>query len=613
MERVSTALLERAERHPDAVFSVAIELSANRGSDPALDEALTSLKTRFGNLSVVRGVEYLFAQVTGDALLKMVNSTAEPSAIAYVHEERMDFDRENLANTSITQPLLGRINRHPEREFQVIIDINQDAEAGRDEAVARVRQLIKDAGGNAEKIRRRSDATHPYVFVTLPGRVVQAVARLDRESAEEQLKLEIAAREKIRREPALSQSTAIADDQPSPGRQSSPLAPYLAIYKIWEDAVVHPLITRTLSTVKADAAQISFSALGNHIVWAVIDSGIDGDHVHFKRHGNLMPPSPLTHEDFTPGGNSGTALIDSDGHGTHVAGIIAGELRDEDAQTHLKRQARMVGRVRKDDESISYVATPVARIAGMAPECRLLSYKVVPERGPSQVSYVIDAIEKIQRVNDYGRRLLIHGVNLSLGYAFEPEWFACGQSPLCVEVNRLVRSGVVVVVAAGNSGYASFQLADGRAASPSGVAQSIADPGNAELAITVGSTHRDMPHTYGVSYFSSKGPTGDGRDKPDLVAPGEKIVSCGAGRSKAKLAATSRLGGDFEYMEDTGTSMAAPHVSGLIAAFLSVRGEFRGDPLRVKKVFIESSTSLGRTSTFQGAGLVDLMRAIQSV
>ena len=54
----------------------------------------------------------------------------------------------------------------------------------------------------------------------------------------------------------------------------------------------------------------------------------------------------------------------------------------------------------------------------------------------------------------------------------------------------------------------------------------INDPGNADLAITVGSTHRDMPHVYGVSYFSSKGPTGDGRLKPDLVAPGEKIISC---------------------------------------------------------------------------------------
>jgi serine protease AprX len=601
VEPMSTALRERAEHHPGALFSVAIELAANPAKDPTLDQALRALKARFRNLSVVRDVEYLFAQLTGENLLALVGETVERSAIAYVHEERMDFDRENLANTSITQPLLGRINRYPEREFGVIIDINQDAEAGREGAIARVRELIQDAGGSTEMIRRRPDATHPNVFPTLTGNVGQAVAPHEREAPEKSLVSERAAR------------GSVSDDQPSTGRQSSPLAPYLAIYKIWEDAVVHPLITRTLSTVKADAAQISFSALGNHIVWAVIDSGIDGDHVHFKHHLNLIAPSPLTHEDFTPGGTSATALIDSDGHGTHVAGIIAGELRDEDARTHLKRQAQMVGRVRRDDETISYVAAPVTRIAGMAPECKLLSYKVVPERGPSQVSYVIDAIEKVQRVNDYGRRLLIHGVNLSLGYAFEPEWFACGQSPLCVEVNRLVRSGVVVVVAAGNSGYASFQLADGKASSPSGVAQSIADPGNAELAITVGSTHRDMPHTYGVSYFSSKGPTGDGRDKPDLVAPGEKIVSCGAGRNKAKLAATSRLGSDFEYMEDTGTSMAAPHVSGLIAAFLSVRGEFRGDPLRVKKVFIESSTNLGRTSTFQGAGLVDLMRAIQSV
>ena len=64
------------------------------------------------------------------------------------------------------------------------------------------------------------------------------------------------------------------------------------------------------------------------------------------------------------------------------------------------------------------------------------------------------------------------------------------------------------------------------------MALTINDPGNADLAITVGSTHRDMPHVYGVSYFSSKGPTGDGRLKPDLVAPGEKIISCATGMLK---------------------------------------------------------------------------------
>ena len=75
---------------------------------------------------------------------------------------------------------------------------------------------------------------------------------------------------------------------------------------------------------------------------------------------------------------------------------------------------------------------------------------------------------------------------------------------------------------------------------------SITDPGNADSVITVGSTHRRDAHTYGVSYFSSRGPTGDGRLKPDLVAPGEKI--------------RSTVPGDADDRMD-GTSMAAPHVS----------------------------------------------------
>ena len=69
-------------------------------------------------------------------------------------------------------------------------------------------------------------------------------------------------------------------------------------------------------------------------------------------------------------------------------------------------------------------------------------------------------------MNGYGRRLQVHGVNMSVGYDFEPEWFACGQSPLCVEVNRLVRSGVVVVVAAGNTGLRLRAVGVSRHASP---------------------------------------------------------------------------------------------------------------------------------------------------
>ena len=67
------------------------------------------------------------------------------------------------------------------------------------------------------------------------------------------------------------------------------------------------------------------------------------------------------------------------------------------------------------------------------------------------------------------------------------------------------------------------------------------------------------------------------------------------------------------YVEDSGTSMAAPHVSGAIAALLSVRREFIGRPDEVKQIVVDAATSLGRGPDFEGGGLLDLMRALQSV
>jgi subtilisin family serine protease len=171
---------------------------------------------------------------------------------------------------------------------------------------------------------------------------------------------------------------------------------------------------------------------------------------------------------------------------------------------------------------------------------------------------------------------------------------------VCVEADRLVNSGIVVVTAAGNSGRARYLTPrrDGWHTDEGFRTVSITDPGNAQSVITVGATHRREPHTYGVSYFSSRGPTGDGRVKPDLVAPGEKIRS-------------TIPGGKDKVLD--GTSMAAPHVSGAAALLMSRHTEFIGDPRRIKQILCESATDLGRERYFQGEGLVDILRALQSV
>jgi subtilisin family serine protease len=167
---------------------------------------------------------------------------------------------------------------------------------------------------------------------------------------------------------------------------------------------------------------------------------------------------------------------------------------------------------------------------------------------------------------------------------------------VCDECERVVSAGTVVVAAAGNQGYRKSVTEDGTTETYSTI--SITDPGNAELIITVGATHRYRPHTYGVSYFSSRGPTGDGRRKPDLVAPGEKI--------------SAPLPGPLVGVKD-GTSMAAPHVSGAAALLMARYNELVGRPGRIKEVLTSTATDLGRERYFQGAGMLDVLRALQSV
>jgi subtilisin family serine protease len=547
-----------------------------------------------------------------------------------------------LDKTVIAMPLLERLKteqkkkREAEEEGKsysppllgVVLDLNLEYFGGRDRgrqaAMELIERVTRERGSNqaGQGVNRtKTELSNQYVFAKLEPEAIRELVRLDGRTdngdpgaGDREGVAEVDA-STSNAEPSLTPAeSAGAETEDAAAR-----ATRRAIYRIWPDFPIGKLTTKSVSTVKADAARVAFSALGEDIVWAVVDSGIDEKHPHFETNKNLELSEPLKHKDFTSSDQS--PLTDEFGHGTHVAGIIAGAMskavtRPPEAGNGAgpapapPREIRAVSRHRDEMGEVTFDAVTLDAISGMAPRCKLLSLKVLDENGQGEVSSLIAAIEEVQRINDYGRRLRIHGVNLSVGYEFEPEWFACGQSPLCVEVDLLVRSGVVVVVAAGNTGYGYNQDAFKGTAVPAGLDLTINDPGNAELAITVGSTHRQMPHVYGVSYFSSKGPTGDGRMKPDLVAPGEKILSCAAGQPLREAQANK---GDCQYVEDSGTSMAAPHVSGVIAAFLSVRREFIGRPEAVKEIFLSSATDLKRAQSFQGHGLVDLMRAIQSV
>lgn len=404
-----------------------------------------------------------------------------------------------------------------------------------------------------------------------------------------------------------------------------------AIYRVWPDFPIRAQLDRSVATVKADAARRAFAAAGAGVVWAVVDSGIDGTHPHFQLHRTLQDAAAGLHRDFTARTpDAGAPLADAFGHGTHVAGILAGGLPDRlprgvrlKVGQHTAQDLFGVGERGVDGQDNGdvgglferveerEVAEP-GRLTGVAPACKLVSLKVLDDGGNSRASDVIRALQYVrEELNGNGKLLRVHGVNLSLGYEFNARWFACGQSPLCAEVDRLVRSGVVVVTAAGNTGYGRLTTPDGF--TDTTLDLTINDPGNAALAITVGATHRDLPQTYGVSYFSSKGPTGDGRRKPDLVAPGERITSCAAGQRLAALWGARPPKGAASYLDDSGTSMAAPHVSGAVAAFLSVRREFVGRPEEVKRLFLEHATPLGRDPHFEGRGLLDLMRVLQAV
>jgi len=301
---------------------------------------------------------------------------------------------------------------------------------------------------------------------------------------------------------------------------------------------------------------------GEGIAVAVIDSGIDTRHAALRRR-------VLVTRDFTGGDG-----MDRFGHGTHVAAIIAGR----SGRTAETREQR-----------------------GIAPGAYLLNLRVLGDDGSGSASDVIEAIDwTIEHRHEYNVRI----INLSLG---APVMQPYRDDPLCEAVERAVRAGLVVVVAAGNYG---------RTAEGKDVMGGIATPGNSPFAITVGAldTHGTAKRSDDtLAPYSAKGPTRfDLNLKPDVVAPGTRVVSAEAADSYlARTYAVRHVAGTGAnaYIQLSGTSMAAGVVSGGVALLLEQRPHLK--PFDARAILEVTSTFMPEVGVVgAGAGSVNLIAAV---
>jgi serine protease AprX len=302
-----------------------------------------------------------------------------------------------------------------------------------------------------------------------------------------------------------------------------------------QSAGIKPQRLATSFNQSVNTPQVWKRATGEGVGVAVVDTGIAGGLADFRGDGggSRVVASAVTNPDAT-------TAEDAYGHGTHVAGLIAGD------SSHRA----------KDDELRG-------RYAGAAPGAHLISIKASDDRGDATVLDVIYGIEfAVEHKDEFNIRVL----NLSLE-STEPESYRT--DPLDAAVEAAWFNGIVVVAAAGNRG------SDADAVDYA--------PGNDPYVISVGAvddqgtkqTRDDLR-----ADWSSRGTTQDGYAKPDLYAPGSRMVSNLAPGSEFASMCPGCVSGDGQYIRAGGTSMSAPVVAGAVAALLEEHPSWTPDQVK---------------------------------
>ncbi len=367
-----------------------------------------------------------------------------------------------------------------------------------------------------------------------------------------------------------------------PNGELKKLAARPNIFRVHDNRPTETFNYRTAVTVGAREAQDTLKLTGAGIGVAVIDSGVTTWHDDLTAGASptVYPYGNQRVTKFVDFVNGRALPYDDNGHGSHVAGTIIGNGTDS-------------------------AAHPEGRQSGIAPGASLIALKVLDADGRGTISHILAALGWVAaNAKTYNIRV----VNMSVGAAIHESYWT---DPLTLAAKALTDQGITVVAAAGNFGKnAAGQPQYG----------GITAPGNAPWVLTVGAsstmgtlTRKDDT----LAAYSSRGPAAfDFEAKPDLVAPGTGTISLAVpGSTFYALKAAYLVNGTVKlgvmpYLALSGTSMAAPVVSGTVALMLQANPTLT--PNLIKAILqYTAEVYHGYQPLEQGAGFLNTLGAVR--